>query len=586
MIALVGQPNSGKSSVLSRMTGAKVIISNYPGTSLDLMRGTFRAGNRSLEIADTPGIYSLSRATAEEVITRDVLKRAEVDLIINVIDAADIARGLALTLELMEFGKPMLILLNQVDRLRVSGSDVDYQQLSRLLKLPVLPFSALTGEGLMELFKLFERGEDKNIGVPNREAIPQLISGDSSCGGDCSHCSSHATSCDSEDPAIARHQQARQLTAQVLVTGTPGQRRWLERAQKVVDHPLMGPVVLLLLAYVAFKLLIGFALFAEGNVSQLFTPAQEWLEKLLTNVLPHGFFSHVLSKSLPEGLLIPFTLVMPAMLMISLIMSLLEDTGLLPRYAVALERIGSLFGVSGQAIIPLSLGFGCRTPAVVATRMLPSREERFIVITLLSIVIPCAATIGILTSVIAAFGAQWLVIALTMVAVFVLLGLVLRKRYGTNSDLVYELPPLRLPLAVNVWAKIKMRFGGFFTEVLPLLLVMSIGVRSLIESGLLDHLQSWEHVTQALFGIPAQAFIAVLVTIVQKYLAPLVLLNLTLSPREATIAISMIALSMPCLPVMVMTWREAGARTMVTIAALGLLVSFGVGIVLNLVLPV
>jgi len=139
---------------------------------------------------------------------------------------------------------------------------------------------------------------------------------------------------------------------------------------------------------------------------------------------------------------------------------------------------------------------------------------------------------------------------------------------------------------VNVWSQLKLGFAGVFTEVLPLLLIMSIAVRSLIESGLLNHLQAWEHLTYTLFGIPAQAFIAVLVTIVQKYLAPLVLLNLTLTPREATIAISMIALSMPCLPVMVMTWREAGARSLIKIALLGLIVSLGVGIILNLVLPV
>jgi len=429
LIILVGQPNSGKSSVLSRLTGAKVVVSNYPGTSLDLMRGKFTAGNRSLTLADTPGIYSLSRPTAEEVLTRDVLESPEAEFIINVVDAADLSRGLALTLELMALGKPMLILLNQVDRLRSGGNDINYQHLSRLLKVPVLPFSALTGEGLMEIFKFFERGDDRGIIPPNLDMVPEIMGVDSACSGNCSQCTAHSSAHSEEEGVIARHQQARQLAAQVTVTGTPGQLRWLERVQRMVDHAFLGPVILMGLAYIAFKVLVGFAVLAESNVSSWFAPVQTGLENLIITVLPHGFFSHVVSKSLPEGLLIPFTLVMPAMLMISLIMSLLEDTGLLPRYAVALERIGSLFGVSGQAIIPLSLGFGCRTPAVVATRMLPSREERFIVITLLSIVIPCAATIGILTSVIAAFGARFMVLVFTMAAIFVLLGLVLKKRY-------------------------------------------------------------------------------------------------------------------------------------------------------------
>ncbi|MGE5380763.1 MAG: FeoB small GTPase domain-containing protein [Methylocystaceae bacterium] len=586
MIVLVGQPNSGKSSVLSRLTGAKVIISNYPGTSLELMRGTFTANGRTIEIADTPGVYSLARATAEEVVTRNALNEHEVDIIINVINATDLARGLALTQELMEIGKPILLLVNQVDRLHASGRDIDYQRLAHLLGIPAFPFSALTGEGMLELLKFFERGEDKRLSRAGGDAPSRLIMENTCCSGNCAHCGNKPVSECGEDPAIYRHERARQLAAQVLLTGSAGQRRWLERVQTLVDHPVIGPIILILLAYLGFKVLVGFATFAETNVSSFFTPAQLWLEQWIIKVMPHGFITHVLSKSLPEGMLIPFALVMPAMLMISLLMSLLEDTGLLPRYAVVLERVGSLFGVSGQAVIPLSLGFGCRTPAVVATRMLANQDERFIIITLLSIVIPCAATIGILTSVAAKFNAHWLVIVLTMVSVFALLGLLLKRRYGTESDLVYELPPLRLPLAVNVWAKIKMRFAGFFTEVLPLLLFMSIAVRSLIESGWLGHLQAWEKITQTLFGIPAQAFIAVLITIIQKYLAPLVLLNLTLTPREATIAIAMIALSMPCLPVMVMTWREAGGRALVKIAGLGLLVSFIVGIVLNLVLPV
>jgi ferrous iron transport protein B len=276
---------------------------------------------------------------------------------------------------------------------------------------------------------------------------------------------------------------------------------------------------------------------------------------------------------------------MPAMLMVSFLMSLIEDIGLLPRYAVMLDRVGRVFGVSGQAVIPLSLGFGCRTPAVTATRILPSIGQRFIIITLLSIVIPCAGTIGMLASTIVALDAYTPVIVLTMTVVFLLLGWVLKKIYGEEEEPIYELPSLRMPQTQNILTKIKLRFQGFFTEVLPLLLVMSVGVRIIIDSGVLNRLHHLEPITSWLFGIPPEAVVGVLVTIIQRYLAPLILLNLSLDPREATIAISMIALSVPCLPVMVMTVKELGIKALLKIVSLGFLVSFSIGIGLNLLMP-
>jgi ferrous iron transport protein B len=155
----------------------------------------------------------------------------------------------------------------------------------------------------------------------------------------------------------------------------------------------------LFVAYLAFLALMKFIELSEGPISDLLAPVNSVLEAFILTHLPDSIFTTILAKAVPEGLIIPFTIIMPAMLMVSIIMSLIEDTGLLPRYSVVLERVGSFFGLSGQAVIPLSLGFGCRTPAVMATRILPNQQQRFIAIVLLSVVIPCAATLGILASV-------------------------------------------------------------------------------------------------------------------------------------------------------------------------------------------
>ncbi|MFA7078564.1 MAG: nucleoside recognition domain-containing protein, partial [Syntrophomonas sp.] len=209
----------------------------------------------------------------------------------------------------------------------------------------------------------------------------------------------------------------------------------------------------------------------------------------------------------------------------------------------------------------------------------------FIIITLLSIVIPCSATLGILASVISAFQASLAVIVITMLTVLLVLAYTLSRIMPGESEFIYELPPLRIPLGTNIWNKIKIRFSGFFTEVLPLLLLMSIGIRTLMESGVLELFRGLEGFTRLVFGIPAEAFVAVLITVFQRYLAPIVLMNLPLNPREATIAISMIALSLPCLPMMVMTVREVGFKSLAKIIVLGLVTSFSVGILLNIILP-
>ncbi len=596
-IAVIGNPNVGKSSVLNRISGSKLFVSNYPGTSVEINRSTMKIGGQTLDIYDTPGIYSLNSYGDEANVSRSLLAEKDIDLIINIVDATNLDRNLLLTYELLELGKPILVLLNQIDRARSMGIKIDCKEMSRKLESPVLPFSATTGEGLAELLQALEKGmnhkrfklEDVNFQYKfdgsEKEKVQVLVLGqEAACSGNCSSCLTAAEDCLS--PAdLLRAEKARNLARLVSNKMDARQKIRLEKIQTFIDRPVVGTILLLVFAYMAFYALLQFIQISEGPINILLTPLNKLIEDIITGALPNSLITTILAKAVPEGLIIPFAIIMPAMLMVSFLMAMLEDTGLLPRYSVALERLGSMFGVSGQAIIPLSLGFGCRTPAIVATRIMPTEAQRFIVITLLSIVIPCAATLGILASVISAFHASLLVVVLTMLTALIVLASVLSRIMPVENEFIYELPPLRVPLASNLWSKIKIRFSGFFTEVLPLLLIMSIGIRALMESGALEIFRGMEGFTRLMFGIPAEAFVAVLITIFQRYLAPLVLMSLTLTPREATIAISMIALSLPCLPMMVMTVREMGLKSLLKILVMGLLTSFSVGIILNILLP-
>lgn len=578
-MALVGNPNVGKSSVINRLTGSQIFASNYPGTSTEIEQANLKLGGTEIEFFDTLGVYSIYSDREEANVTRHLLEEGNLDLIINIVDASNLERNLLLTFELLEQGYPLLIVLNQVDRAREMGIHINMPELARILKSPVIAFSATSHEGEKE-FRAFLEQAVTNKQVPQRIVLDENFS----CSGNCGTCSMAKETCVS-DPDLQRAEKAKK-TAQIVSSNSLVHGKHMSSLQNFIDRPIWGTLTLLLIAYLGLVVLTKFISFSEGPISTLLEPLSQILHNWILSIMPAGFLATVLAKAIPEGLIIPFTIIMPAMLMVSLLMALLEDSGLLPRYSVALERFGHLFGVSGQAVIPLSLGFGCRTPAVIATRVLPNDAQRFIVITLLSIVIPCAATVGVIIMISAKFQASLAVIVMSMLAVMLILGLILSRLSPQEEGFVYELPPLRIPMAKNVWSKIKLRFAGFFTEVLPLLLLMSIVIRALIESRFLEVFNGMEAFTRMLFGIPAEAFVAVLITIFQRYLAPLVLLNLSLTPREATIALSMIALSLPCLPVMVVTVRELGFKSLFKILLMGLATSTAVGIVLNLILPV
>ena len=575
-IIFIGQPNTGKSVIFNSLTGAENIVSNYAGTSMEISKAEVDWEGNKVIFYDTPGVYSLHTSDQAIELVNKLFQEEKIDLIINVVDASRLEVNLALTLELLEFSHPVVVALNQVDLAENLGLKIDSQALAGLLGCPVIKTSIHSRQGQKELKAVINSYLATGItGIKRSASISCTACANA---GSCSNCSMG-------DDIMERSQRARIIAEQVVDTANNKHYGWLEKMQTLIDAPFPGVFILLLVGYLGFVLLLKSIQLAEGPLTALLQPLNHYIAASIKSLLSPGLLSNILSLAIPEGLIVPFTIVMPAMLMVSIIMALLEDSGLLPRYSVAFARVGSLVGLSGEAVIPLSLGFGCRTPAVVASRMITRERERFIVITILSIVIPCAATLGILTSVIATFHVSPAIIVATMLITLVVLGLILNHLLPQEKLFVCELPPLRIPTWGNLLNKVKIRFTGFFTEVLPLLLVMSIAVRALLESGVLEHLYALEGISRTLFGIPAEALVAVLVTIFQRYLAPLILLHMTLTPREATIAIAMISLSLPCLPAAVMIIREIGARGLLKILGMGFLTSFIVGIGLNMVLP-
>ncbi|MEQ8200561.1 MAG: FeoB small GTPase domain-containing protein, partial [Syntrophomonadaceae bacterium] len=332
-IVAVGNPNTGKSAVLNRLTGSRMLVSNYPGTSLEAAKVTASFGRHQAEIFDTPGIYSLFAPGLESEQILKLIEAEKPDLLVNVVDAGNLARNLVLTYELLTLEIPMLVLLNQIDSLREQGFSLDAGKLSVLLGCPVVSFSAVTGEGVLEAeqeIESFIHGRHKSSsGVGQEILLPIEFVLPENCSGKCFKCQQHREEClDRAD--LSRAERARR-TAQTVCSRIGKRRRGhLQGLQRLVDRSLVGTVLLLGLAYLAFWALLQFISFSEGPISALLDPVAQTLQGFIQGVLPSGKIASILAQAVPEGLIIPFTIIMPAMLYVSILMALLEDSGLLP----------------------------------------------------------------------------------------------------------------------------------------------------------------------------------------------------------------------------------------------------------------
>ncbi len=576
LVALVGQPNSGKSALLHKMTGARVLTSNYPGTTVELVSGRLRvreAGNtgkrgsqgqrpEDILVLDTPGIYSLSALTKEQEVTRGIVNDSGTDLIVNVLDGSNLGRHLSLTLALLRTGVPVIVAVNCADRMRDLGMDLDAKKLEAALGAPVVLTSAVTGEGVEQLTGMIVAAAGRS-GGNRHNATP-------------------------ESQLRDLHREASLLADQTLRDSGRRKRAGpFARAELALDRPLwtylsLGVSLLLIWKFMSWALPS-----AEAAVRLVLEPVAERLEGFLTAVMPESALTATITGAVSEGLVLPLAVVLPAMILAYALIAFLEDTGLLARYAALGDVLTGALNLPGQALIPFMLGFGCRVPGLLSARILPSPESRRAASLIIATVVPCTATASMAWAVLARFGGNPLVPGAALLISTWLLSRLMRLRTRRSKDpLVLEIPPLRVPVPGNIIVKTHMRLSGFFVHVLPLVIGMNVVIRLVITgSGANAPGEGVSFFSRTYLGIPPQAFAGVMLTMLQRYLAPLFLLTQNLSPREATIAITMVVLGFPCLPSAVTLWREQGPSAVLLSFASATCLFLGWGVLLNLVLP-
>jgi len=564
-ILLMGNPNVGKSAIFSRLTGVDVMVSNYPGTTIELKKGKMKLDDQMVEVIDVPGTYSLEPTSKAEEVAVNMLK--EGDLVINVVDATNMERNLNLTLQLLEQNIPVIVALNFWDETRHLGIQIDAKKLETHLNIPVVPAVAVTGEGIKELVsRLYEaKAHEKRYSEESRwSKIGKIIK-------------------DVQKVTLKKH-------------------TFLENLEDLSIKPLTGiPITLFILALVFWAVrFIGENLIAYlfDPLFELYLPAVTGLSDMLgkdgaihdvlVGTLIEGKIDYIQSMGLlTTGLYVPLAMVLPYVFAFYLVLGFLEDSGYLPRLATLVDAVLHRLGMHGLAIIPMLLGLGCNVPGALSTRILETRKQRFIAATLMAIAVPCMAQTAMVFALLGPYGIKGLgIYFVTLFIVWLTLGFLLNKGLkGETPETFMEIPPYRIPYLGSLAKKLWMRMRSFLSEAIPFVLLGVLIVNILYVFGIIEWIsEAAAPLIVGILGLPKEAVASLIVGFLRKDVAVGMLLPLGLDMGQLIVASVVLTMYFPCVATFVVLFKELGTRDLIKATAIMVVSTLLVGGVLNVLL--
>lgn len=469
-IALIGNPNTGKTSLFNRLTGLRAKTANFPGTTLERRVGSLILDGQRVELEDLPGLYGLTAGSAEELVARDALlgsvDRPRPVAALVVVDQTNLARNLYLVGQVRELGVPVLVALNMSDLAGAEGLQVDAQVLSRDLGAPVVPLSARTGEGLPEL-----RAELQEL-VTGRAAAQPILGPLAAC-----------ASCNGCRQSSARFDWAEDVAARAS-TGTPhlsAQRT--ARIDRVLTHPLVGVLVFGLVMAALFVILFSLAELPMNAIES----AVAGLGERVGSRLPEGDLRSFLVDGVIGGVggVLVF---LPQICLLFFLLSLLEDSGYLARAAFVMDRLMGKVGLPGKAFVPMLSAHACAIPALMSTRVIEDRRDRLVTILVLPL-LTCSARLPVYAMITALLfagrpllgglvfaGAYALGITAALAMAWVFKRSLLR---GESRPLLLELPTYKLPSLRDASIAAADRGAVFLGKAGSVILLISIGMWAL-----------------------------------------------------------------------------------------------------------
>jgi ferrous iron transport protein B len=594
-----------------------------------------KQSRKDYTIIDTPGMYSLYPITEEERVGRKMILEEDHDVVLHVVDAKNLSRMLPFTLQLLEAGLPLILVLNIMDEAKEAGLSIDVEILEKRLGIPVIPTVSTSGKGVRRLIDLIKNLPERANGFhvdyglaierTARELAPQLPGTSLTKRGTCllalqedrdvrAMISTIPTG-RAEKILNTINQLKRELDKPVNYYLTMGLKRRAEQVlegiiqiEEIREHDTRGmidrflinpwtglPVLGLVLYFGFYKFVGGFGAgtvvdFLEGHLfeSYLIPFIDGWTERLI----PWPVIQDLIAKEygvLTMGVRYAVAIVMPIVGAFFIVFSVVEDSGYLPRLSLLVDRLFKKIGLSGRAVIPMTLGFGCGTMATMVTRTLESVRERVITTILLALAIPCSAQLGVIFA-LASKSPGILVTWIAVVAfVFLFIGyLTARILPGREPDFFMELPPLRMPRFANMWIKTSTRMRWYFMEILPLFLLASVLIWAGNLTGLFDftmHLLSFP--TNAI-GLPDEAAKAFLFGFFRRDYGVAGLYDIQqgglLTGNQLAVATITLTLFLPCIAQFLVMMKERGWKMAFLVAAFVFPFAFLVGGTVNILL--
>ncbi|MFP4021133.1 MAG: ferrous iron transport protein B, partial [Halanaerobium sp.] len=582
-IVLAGNPNVGKSIFFNYLTGIYVSVSNYPGTTLDISSG--KMGDAA--VYDTPGVYGVGSINDEERVARDFIMSA--DIIINVVDASHLERDLFLTQQLIDLDKKVIVALNMMDEVEKNNISIDLEALENELGVPVIPTTAAKNRGLDKLkHSIDEAVKGNSLFTDNPELQNQLnkFKAETKDTADalmvleedenirCQYPQLKDVPDLREEIYIARRQRVDQITDRVLSYDQNTSQLASEIGSYMLK-PLTAIPMLLVLLYLIYQFIGVFVAQTVVGITEelIFVENYEpFIRGVISSTIGlENFFGQLLAGDygiLTMAVTYIFGLLLPLVAGFYLLLSILEDSGYLPRIAVLMDRLLQKIGLNGRAIIPMLLGFGCVTMATITTRLLGTKRERIIAIFLLGLAIPCSAQLGVIAGLIAQLDVFYiLVYVMTIFAVYVLAGTFLNKVLpGESSDLLIDLPPIRLPDIKNVFNKTYQQTLAFVKEAGPIFVLGAALITVMQKTGMLALIsRAAEPVTVNWLGLPAETATAFVMGIIRRDFGAAGLTAIALTPAQITVSLITLTLFVPCIAAMMIMIKERNFKEAVYI---------------------
>ncbi len=631
-LLLIGNPNVGKSVIFGEFTGKYATVSNYPGTTVEVSLGNAVIKGEHFQVVDTPGVNSLLPMSEDEQVTRDILLKEDFDHVLQVADTKNLRRSLSISLQLSEMGIPFLMALNMADEAKDAGIDTDFTALKEKTGVEVISTVATRRKGMNKLRDAITRSRLSTLSmryndkledaitrmesllpdsrITKRSIALMLLGGDTSLKG-WLHGNVEPEVVDGIESIVKDTQRGFNdplgyvinmerlavvdsvvKACQKKVEGSAdGIRKWLGNASM---HPVYGLPVLVVVLFLVYEFVgvLGAGTLVDFTQSVIFGKfINPYCAKFFDSYVPIPFLQELFIGKygiMTMAITYAIAIVLPITGTFFIAFGILEDSGYLPRLAIMVNKLFKLIGLNGKAVLPMVLGLGCCTMAVLTTRILQTKKERMIVTFLLGLAIPCSAQLGVIMGMLGGISPSALTIwLLVLVAVLLVAGYLSSKIIkGESSDFILELPPIRMPKLKNIGIKTLGRIEWYLKEAVPLFILGTLILFTADKLMLLGFIEkAASPVVVGLLGLPEKATESFLIGFLRRDYGAAGFFAMQkaglLNPVQVLVSVVTLTLFLPCIAQFFITIKERGLKAALIMTAFIFPFAVAVGAVLN-----